>query len=173
MRCLYCSVYPFPEREPGPCPRLYCCFLTLPPLSLHPLPSQISNCLNLGSQGRPWRLKEAHFLRPRSGGLRKALGRGAPTGSRSVTEQKPIFTWMKKKPKEECVVTPEKGRKCLFPCLSPRFLWTQHTPTHLRGAHQGRRSDTWPAKQGDPSAAGPTPQAQVTFRNSWKHFYLN
>ena len=35
----------------------YC--LTAPPLSLHPLPSLISSCLNLpfATQGRPWRLK--------------------------------------------------------------------------------------------------------------------
>ena len=47
----------------------YCC-LTVPPLSLHPFPYQINNCLNLplGIQGRPLRLNEAHFLETRSGG---------------------------------------------------------------------------------------------------------
>ena len=47
------------EGEPGSAPRLHCCFLTAPPLSLHPLPSLISNCSNLpfGTQGRSWRLK--------------------------------------------------------------------------------------------------------------------
>ena len=37
---------------------------TVPPLSPHPLPSLISNCLNLlvGTLGRSWRLNEAEFL---------------------------------------------------------------------------------------------------------------
>ena len=33
----------FLEGEPGPCPRLHYCFLTVPPLSLHSLPYLISN----------------------------------------------------------------------------------------------------------------------------------
>lgn len=37
----------FLEEETGPCPRLHPCFWTVPPLFLHPLPSLISNCLNL------------------------------------------------------------------------------------------------------------------------------
>ena len=54
---------------------LYSCFLTVPPLSLHPLPSLISNCLNLslGTQGRLWRLNEAHFLKTRNGEHRKSF----------------------------------------------------------------------------------------------------
>ena len=53
------------EGEPGPCPKAALLFLlTVPPLCLHPLPSLISNCLNLplGTQGRSWRLNEAYFL---------------------------------------------------------------------------------------------------------------
>ena len=52
------------RRNQDPAPRLHCCFLTVPPLSLHPLPSLISNCLNLpfGTQGRSWRLNEDYFL---------------------------------------------------------------------------------------------------------------
>ena len=48
-----------------PAPRLYCCCSTVPPLSLHPLPSLISICLNLplGTQGGPLRLSEAHFFK--------------------------------------------------------------------------------------------------------------
>ena len=45
-------------------PSLHCCFLTAAlltaaPLSLHPFPSLISNCLNLacGTQGKSWRLR--------------------------------------------------------------------------------------------------------------------
>ena len=47
------------EANQGPAPRLHYCFLAAPPLSLHPLPSLISNCLNLpfGTQGRSWRLE--------------------------------------------------------------------------------------------------------------------
>ena len=46
------------EGEPGPCPQ------GCSSLVSHPLPSLISNCLNLpvGTQGRSWRLNEAHFL---------------------------------------------------------------------------------------------------------------
>ena len=42
----YCYVYSL-RRNQDPAPRLHYCFLTSPPLSLHPLPSLISNCLNL------------------------------------------------------------------------------------------------------------------------------
>ena len=47
------------EAGPVPNPRLYYCFFTAPPLSLHPLPSLISNCLNLplGTQGSSGRLE--------------------------------------------------------------------------------------------------------------------
>ena len=69
-----------------PAPRLYYCFLTVLPLSLHPLPS-LSNCLNLplGTQGRPWRRNEAHFLKTRNGGHRKAFVSRSPTGLCSVS----------------------------------------------------------------------------------------
>ena len=65
-----------------PAPRLCYCLLTLPPLSLHPLPSLISKCLNLslGTQGRPYWLNEAHFLKAKSRGHRKAFVPGAPQG---------------------------------------------------------------------------------------------
>ena len=45
-------MYPL-RRNQDAAPRLYYCFRTAPPLSLHPLPSLISNCLNLpfGTQG--------------------------------------------------------------------------------------------------------------------------
>ena len=47
---------------------------------LPPLPSLISTCRNLplGAQGKPWRLKEAHVLKTRSGGHRKIVCPGAP-----------------------------------------------------------------------------------------------
>lgn len=46
------------RQNQDPAPRLLCRFLAAPPLSLCPLPSLFSNCLNLpcGSQGRSWRL---------------------------------------------------------------------------------------------------------------------
>ena len=53
------------EREPGPCPRLYYCSLTAPPSSLHPLPSLISNHLNLSL--RLWKMNESHLLKRRNG----------------------------------------------------------------------------------------------------------
>ena len=51
-------------------------------LSLHPLPSLISNCLSLSVviQGRSWRLNEAHFLKTRNGGHRKSFVPRTPTG---------------------------------------------------------------------------------------------
>ena len=57
------------------------------PLPLRPVPSQISTCLNLplGTQGRSRRLNEAHFLRTRNGGPRKACVPRSPTGPCSVT----------------------------------------------------------------------------------------
>ena len=66
----------------NPALRLYYCCLTAPPWSLHPLPSLISNCLNLplGTQGRPWRLNEAHFRRIRNGRHRQDFVPGAPQG---------------------------------------------------------------------------------------------
>ena len=77
IRCLHhCVQEPgFFEGNQDTMPRFYCCNLTVPPLSLHPLPSLISNCLNLplGTQGRSWRLNEAHFLEIRNGGHRKSF----------------------------------------------------------------------------------------------------
>ena len=54
-------------------PRLYYCFLTFPPFSLHPLPSLISNCFNLpiGTHRRSWRLNKAYFLLTRKQGTQK------------------------------------------------------------------------------------------------------
>ena len=67
-------MYPL-SGDQDPAPRLYCCFLTVPPLSLYPLPSWISNCRNLTlrTQGRPWRLNEAHFLK-KWGNFPKEIG---------------------------------------------------------------------------------------------------
>ena len=55
-------MYPLRWNQ-GPAPRLYYCFLAAPPLSLHPLSSLISNCLNLpfGTQGRSWRLESLPY----------------------------------------------------------------------------------------------------------------
>ena len=43
-------VYPL-RRNQDPAPSLHCCFLSAPPLFLCPLPSLISNCLNLHREG--------------------------------------------------------------------------------------------------------------------------
>ena len=61
---------------------MYYCCLTDPSLSLHLLPSLMSNCLNLslGIQGRSWWLNEAHFLRTRNGEHRKVFAPMSPTG---------------------------------------------------------------------------------------------
>ena len=58
-----------------PAPGLYYCCLIVPPLSLHPFPSLTSNSLNLslGTMARSWWLNEAHFLRIRNGGHKKAF----------------------------------------------------------------------------------------------------
>ena len=70
------------EEDPGPCSKAALLFFDYSSLSLHPLPSSISNCLNLpfGTQGRSWRLNEAYFLQTRNGGHRKGFGPRSPTG---------------------------------------------------------------------------------------------
>ena len=76
------------EGNQDPAPGLDYCVLTIPPLSLHLLPSLISNCLNLplGTQGRSWGLNEAHFLRTRNLGHRKALAPRSPRGPCPVSD---------------------------------------------------------------------------------------
>ena len=58
-----------------PAPKLHYCFQKTPPLSLHPLLSLISNCLNLpfGIQGKSWRLNGAFFLQTRNERSRRAF----------------------------------------------------------------------------------------------------
>ena len=62
-------------------PGLYYCFLTVSPLSLHPLPSLISNCLNLpfGTQGRSWRLKSVPY-KQETGNMGRLRYSGDPQG---------------------------------------------------------------------------------------------
>ena len=68
-------------------PRLCYCCLTVPPWSWHSLPSLISSYWNrpLGTQERPRRPNEAHFLKTRNGGHRKAFLPRSPTGPCLVT----------------------------------------------------------------------------------------
>ena len=73
------------RRNQDPDPRLYYCFLTASPLSLHPLPSLISNCLNLsvGTWGRKfleaeWSLFSAN---------KKIAGLGRGSGERRGTQK--------------------------------------------------------------------------------------
>ena len=65
-------------------PELHCCFLSVSPLSLHPLPSLISNCLNLpfGTQGRSWRLESVPYEQEEHG---KASVLRRPTGPCSAS----------------------------------------------------------------------------------------
>ena len=51
------------ELKLGSCPRVHYGFSTVPPLSLHPLPSLISNSWNLPfrTQGRSWRLESVPY----------------------------------------------------------------------------------------------------------------
>ena len=74
----YCFTYIYVPPLKGNqdlAPRLYYCFLTFPPFSLHPLPSLISNCFNLpiGIHRRAWRLNKAYFLLTRKQGTQKDL----------------------------------------------------------------------------------------------------
>ena len=74
-----CSVCPL-RRSQYPAPRLHYCFLTVPPLLLHPLPSLIRNCLTLpfGAQGRSRRQKSL-FLQTKNRGHRRVfVARRAP-----------------------------------------------------------------------------------------------
>ena len=72
QRC--CSVYLLRGNQ-DPAPRLHCCFLTVPPLSLHPLPPLISNCLNLpfGSQGRSREAERSVFPVVKKWGTQKGF----------------------------------------------------------------------------------------------------
>ena len=66
-------MYPWRGNQ-DPASKLYDCCLTIPPwISNHPI-------LPLGTQGKSWRLDEAHFLRRRNPGHRKALVPRGPTG---------------------------------------------------------------------------------------------
>ena len=83
--CLYYYVYSLRGAQ-VPAPRLYYCFLTVLPSSLHPLPSLISNCLNqsLGTQGRSWRLNKAHFQKNKKWSTQAFVSR-SPKGPCSVS----------------------------------------------------------------------------------------
>ena len=72
QRCCYTSVYPLRKNQDS-APKRHYYFLTASPLVLHPLPSPISNCLNLlfETQGRSRRLNEAYSLQIRNRRLRK------------------------------------------------------------------------------------------------------
>ena len=80
------TVLCIPEGEPGPCSKAALFFLGYSLLSLHPLPSLISSCLNLlfATHGRSWRLNVAYFLQIRNGGHRFCIP-GSPTGSCSIS----------------------------------------------------------------------------------------
>jgi len=76
----YCYVY-FLRMNQDPAPRLLYCFLTRSSLSLHPIPSLISNYFKLpfGEHRKSWRLNEAYFLKIRNV-YTKAFVPGAPHG---------------------------------------------------------------------------------------------
>ena len=78
-------------RNQDPAPRLHSCFLTVPPLFLHSLPSLISNCLNLpfGTQAMSRRLNDACFLRIRQR-IQKGFVPGRPTGSAQFHPQQKL-----------------------------------------------------------------------------------
>jgi len=63
-----------------PAPRLHYCFLATPPLTLHPLPSWISNCSNLcfETQERSRRLDSVPYKK--WGYTQQLLYPGAPQG---------------------------------------------------------------------------------------------
>ena len=86
----YCSVYPLRGSQ-DPAPRRHYCLLTAPPLSLHPVPSLINNCLNLPfwTQGRSRSLDEAYFLQTRNRGQGKDCIQEGPTGSCLVSLSQP------------------------------------------------------------------------------------
>ena len=76
------------DGGPGLCPKFVLLLLDCFFLSLHPFTSLISNFLNppLGTQGRPWRLNDAPFLKTTNGGHRKAFVPRSPTGPCWVSE---------------------------------------------------------------------------------------
>ena len=76
----FSSVYHL-GRNQDPAPRLHYCFLAAPPLSLHPLRSLISNCLNLpfGTQERSGRLESVPYKQG-MGDMERLPCPGAPQG---------------------------------------------------------------------------------------------
>ena len=66
---------------------LHYCFLTASPLSLHPVPSLISNCLNLpfGTQGRSWSLESLPYKQG-TGDTERLPCPGAPQGPAQFQE---------------------------------------------------------------------------------------
>ena len=61
---------------------MHCSFLTASPLSLHPLPSIVSTCLNLptGTLGRSWRLNEPVSYNQEMADTERLSCPGAPQG---------------------------------------------------------------------------------------------
>ena len=128
-------MYPLGGNQ-DPAPGLYYCFLTVPPLSLHPLLSLIINCLSLslGSQGRLCRLKEVHFLKTRSGECRKAFVPRSPTGPCSVAFHPIAATKICNQcymPRFSCWHTTPSLLECLLPISSASdhstLWWMEHS----------------------------------------------
>lgn len=117
-------VYPL-RRNHDPAPSLHHCFLTVPPLSLHPLPSPISNCLTLpfGTQGRSWRLKPIPY-KQETGAIRKASMPRSPTGSCSVSESHTLWPFCLASLTQRRVF---KVRPCCSVCQG-FLLWLNNIP---------------------------------------------
>ena len=74
-------MYPLRGNQ-DPVPRLHYCFLTVPPLSLHPLPSLMSNCLNVPLGLREaWELNEPISYNQETGDTERLSCPGAPAGA--------------------------------------------------------------------------------------------
>ena len=73
-------------------PRLHYCFLSVPPLSLHPLPSLLHICfkLQVGAKGRSHTLREAYFLSSKNWRTQRVLVPRSPTESCSVTGEQAL-----------------------------------------------------------------------------------
>ena len=132
----YCFVYPF-QRNGELVLWLQFCFLTAPPLFLHPHPSMMSSCLNLpfGTQGRSRRLNEAITYKWKTGDPERLLYPEGPY--RALLSFMPVWpNTTKQKQLNTKAKVKEPDHLWSWVCSSRSHIrllrWTRHCNRHSR-----------------------------------------